>query len=109
MKMGLKTHRLQQKALDYYCRGNHKKFLKDYKGAVDDFTKAIKFNPNFAEAYFRRANTKIVLNDTEGAMLDYNKAIELNPDFAETLNKSQLIKLSKENPKVEKLDLVKAG
>ena len=85
MKPGLKAHRLFQKSLQYYSRGNCKKLLNDFKGAIVDFTKAIKYNPNFAEAYFRRADIKTILNDNEGAALDYVKAIELNPELAEAL------------------------
>jgi len=99
MKLDLETHRLHQKALEYYCRGNCKKFLKDYKSAIAAFSKAIEYNPNFAEAYYRRGNIKIILEDTEGAMSDYNKAIELNPDLAKVLNKSQHIKPNEEESK----------
>lgn len=87
MDLGLKTHRLHQKALEYYCKGNCKKLLNDLTGAVAAFSKAIKYNPNFAEAYFRRADIRMILNDTDGAISDYSKAIELNPTFSEVLNK----------------------
>jgi len=83
--MKLKTNHLYQKALEYYSKGNCKKLLNDYKGAIADFTKAIKYNPNFAEAYYKRANTKLILNDKIGAKRDYDKAILLNPEFGEAL------------------------
>ncbi len=85
MKLKITANRLYQKALEYYSKGNCKKLLNNYKGAIADFTKAIKYNPNFAEAYFRRANIKLILHDTVGAKSDYDKAVELNPEFAETL------------------------
>jgi len=91
MKFGCRTNRICQKALDYYSKGNCKKLLNDYQGALSDFTKAIKYNPNFAEAYYRRGNTKILLNDNEGALFDYDKALELNPELAKALNHKQLI------------------
>ena len=90
MKSGLEAKRLYQKSLQYYCRGNCKKLLNDFKGALADFTKAIKYNPNFAEAYYRRADIKTILNDKESAALDYIKAIELNPELAETFNGDQV-------------------
>ena len=108
MKPGLKAHRLCQKSLQYYSRGNCKKLLNDYKGAIDDFTKAIKYNPNFAEAYFRRAAIKAILNDDEGASLDYVKAIELNPELAEAFNEGQL-KINENKPGDEEQIYVKAG
>jgi len=76
MKFGYSTNRICQKALDYYSKGNCKKLLNDYNGAISDFTKAIQYNPNFA----------VLLNDNEGALSDYDKAIELNPELAKTLN-----------------------
>ena len=90
MKSGLKVHKLCQKSLQYYSRGNCKKLLNDYKGALDDFSKAIKYNPNFAEAYFRRADIKTILKDNESAVLDYVKAIELNPELAEAFHDDKL-------------------
>jgi tetratricopeptide (TPR) repeat protein len=108
MKPGLKAHRLCQKSLQYYSRGNCKKLLNDYRGAIDDFTKAIKYNPNFAEAYFRRADIKIILNDSKGAALDYVKAIELNPELAEAFNDNQL-KVNENKSGNEERVFVKAG
>ena len=108
MKPGLKAHRLCQKSLQYYCRGNCKKLLNDYEGAISDFTRAIKYNPNFAEAYFRRADIKTILNDNKGAALDYVKAIELNPELAEAFNGNQL-KINENKPGDEKQIFVKAG
>jgi tetratricopeptide (TPR) repeat protein len=91
MKFGYRTNRICQKALDYYSKGNCKKLLNDYQGAISDFTKAIKYNPNFAEAYYRRGSTKILLNDNEGALSDYDKAVELNPELAKALNHKESI------------------
>ena len=90
MKFGYRTNRICQKALDYYSKGNCKKLLNDYQGAISDFTKAIKYNPNFAEAYYRRGNTKTLLNDNEGALSDYYKAFEINPELAKALNNKEL-------------------
>lgn len=37
-----------QTAEDWYYRGNTKAKLKDYRGALADFTKAIELNPGYA-------------------------------------------------------------
>jgi tetratricopeptide (TPR) repeat protein len=108
MKLCLKAHRLCQKSLQYYSRGNCKKLLNDYKGAIADFTKAIKYNPNFAEAYFRRADIKIILNDNRGAALDYVKAIELNPELADAFIDGQL-KVNENKFRNEEQIFVRAG
>ncbi len=58
-----------------------------YLGLVSDdnndklnyYTKAIKANPEFADAYINRGLVKNELQDYEGSIEDYNKAIELDP------------------------------
>ena len=39
-------------------RGNAKAELKEYKGAIKDYDKAIELDPNFAGAYMNRGNVK---------------------------------------------------
>ena len=55
--------------------------LKDYNGAIADYTKAIELNPNYALAYYNRGISKKDLEDNYGAIADYNKAIELDPNY----------------------------
>src|ERR1019366_6643794 len=54
----------------------------DYIGAIAEYTKAIKLNPNDAHAYLNRGLAKFSLEDDRGAITDCNKAIELNPNYA---------------------------
>ncbi len=42
------------KASDWYYQGIIKANKKDYRGAIDDFTKAIEINPRYASAYYQR-------------------------------------------------------
>lgn len=44
----------------------------------DSFTKAVKANPNFAEAFYHRGLCKVKLNK-DNSILDFNRAITLNP------------------------------
>ena len=67
-----------QTAEDHFYSGNTKYELKDYKGAIQDYTKAIELNPNHASAYYSRGNAKVQLQDYRGAMQDYIKANEIN-------------------------------
>ncbi|HRE56584.1 MAG TPA: tetratricopeptide repeat protein, partial [Candidatus Kapabacteria bacterium] len=59
--------------------------LGDTKGAIFDFTKAIEFNPQFAEAYYNRA----IVYGQEGketlACADLQKASELGHKEAEVM------------------------
>ena len=68
-----------QTADEYFYRAYSKDNLKDYKGAVADYTKAIEINPNYAYAYYNRGIAKDELKDYKGAIADYTKAIEIRP------------------------------
>ena len=64
----------------YNSDGDKKSKLKDYQGAISDYTKAIDIDPNYSIAYFNRGVVKSKLKDYYGAISDYNKAIEHNPN-----------------------------
>ena len=72
--------------LAYQNRGSAKFFQKDYSGALNDYTKAIKLFPEYSEAYFSIGTVKDKLQDYPAAIEAYNKAIEMNPDYAEAYN-----------------------
>ena len=63
----------------YFKLGNQKLDSEDYKGAISDFTKAIKINPQYGDAYYNRGLAKENLKDFEGAISDYTEAIEIYP------------------------------
>ena len=63
----------------YNKRGNEKYDAEDYKGAISDFSKAIKINPQYGDAYYNRGLAKENLKDFEGAISDYTEAIEIYP------------------------------
>ena len=44
----------QKKARDWFYQGIIKANKQDYQGAIENFTKAIKINPRYAQAYYRR-------------------------------------------------------
>ena len=67
----------------YFNIAVHKDDLKDYYGAISDYTKAIELNPNFTKAYKYRGHSKNDLKDYYGAISDYTKTIELDPNFAD--------------------------
>ena len=50
--------------------------------AMEDFTKAIRINPEYAEAYYGRGVVYGVKELYDEAIEDYTKAIELNPKLA---------------------------
>ena len=73
-------------ATDYYARGLSRLDSGDQWGAIQEFTQAIRLNPNFVEAYNSRGNARYYLEDKQGATEDYTQAIRLNPNFVEAYN-----------------------
>ena len=67
----------------YNKRGNEKYDAEDYKGAIKDYTKAIKINPQYSDAYNKRGNVKLDLNLYKEAIKDYTKAIKINPQYGD--------------------------
>ena len=70
-------------AQDWQRQASTKDDNKDYKGAIEDYNKAIELKPDFAEAYNNQGVSRHNLSDYKGAIEDYNKAIELKPDYAD--------------------------
>ena len=58
-------------------RGDSKRKLGDYQGAIHDYTKAIEIFPNKAYLYNYRASAKRKSGDNEGADEDDKKADKL--------------------------------
>ena len=70
-------------AKTYFMWGYTKSDLGDYKGAITDYTQAIRLNPDSANAYYNRGNAKMSLGQHFAAIADYDIAIRLNPDSAD--------------------------
>jgi|GEM_PF-1256466 len=58
----------------------------DKKEAIEEFTQALRLNPNNANTYFNRGFVRSDLGDKKGALDDYNQALRLNPNDADTYN-----------------------
>ena len=58
--------------------GNDKKLSGDLEGALDDYSQAILFDPNFGDPYFFRAMVNNDLGNLREAINDYNAAIARN-------------------------------
>lgn len=69
-----------QTAEEFYKRGYEKTDLKDFVGAIIDFTKAIELKSDYVSAYNDRGIAKIQLEDYRGANLDFQKAYIFNLD-----------------------------
>jgi lipoprotein NlpI len=77
----LKTSTLT--ADDLFISAGNKSQKGDYRGAIDDYNRALALNPQFGEVYFRRGITRSLIKDWQGAQADYTQAIALKPGYAD--------------------------
>jgi tetratricopeptide (TPR) repeat protein len=61
--------------------GNRKMNERDFIGAIRDFNRLIRSNPNKVEAYVARAQAKFYMSDYDAARQDAQKAVELKPNM----------------------------
>ena len=80
----------------YYNRANLKCLSNKMPDAIEDYSKAIKLYPYFAEAYFNRGLVQIYLRDTEKGCLDISKSGELGIDESYSIIKKYCLKENNE-------------
>ena len=66
----------------YNNRGVSYKKLEKYYEAINEYTKAIRINPEFEDAYHNRGRAYRKLEKYYDAIDDYTMAIRINPDYA---------------------------
>lgn len=70
-------------AKELYKRGIARSQLGDYQGAILDYTKALQFNPDWAEVLYHRGFARYKMQDYRGANTDYTQALFLDPYLVE--------------------------
>ena len=53
-------------------RGNAKRNLGNFEGAISDQNQALDFDPLYADGYFNRGIAKLKKSDFDGAFQDYS-------------------------------------
>jgi len=71
----------QDNANHHFKNGSAKFQLKDYNGAINDFSRAIALSINYKEAYYARAISYGILAKYDKALEDFNKVLQLDPTF----------------------------
>ncbi|KAL4473939.1 hypothetical protein ABPG72_000301 [Tetrahymena utriculariae] len=62
-------------------KGNEALKSKDYKEAIEYYTKSIEYDPKLAASYCNRALVYLKLKEYDKVVKDCNKAIELDPNY----------------------------
>ena len=70
-------------AAAYFYRALTFNYADHPAGAIEDYDKAIKIDPQDAAAYYNRGYSKFALKKYEEAIEDYGKAIEIDPQLAQ--------------------------
>lgn len=66
----------------YLNRASAKSLIKDYDGAIKDYTTAYEKNPEYAEAIRQRGYLKKEIGDFKAALADYNLTLKIDPNLA---------------------------
>lgn len=91
----------------YVSRGLSKHLIKDNKGAILDFSKALLIDPSDAPTYLFRGRAKAVLGDYRGSIEDATRNIELAPS-SEAYNFRAQLKTALEDDRGAIADYTKA-
>jgi len=70
-----------QTAKDYYDKASDYEKNEEYQLAIANYTKCLKIDPDFADAYLNRGKAYNYLGYLEDAIADYTRAIEIDPDY----------------------------
>jgi len=73
---------IQMQANQFYNRAAERAKQGDARGSVEDYTRAIQYNPSDVGAYFSRGKVRLQLEDFQGALEDFSEVIRLNPSDA---------------------------
>ncbi|SRR5579883_826617 len=71
---------------NFLIQGMDKYDKKDFQGAINDETEAIRLKQNYAIAYYYRGSARAQMGDQQGAIEDYNQALRINPYLALAYN-----------------------
>ena len=96
-------------ANDFFRRGNGRKKVRDYRGAISDYNRSIELNPIFFSAYLQRGILRQEMRDYRGSIYDYSMAIGLNPNLPQAHYYRGISYRKLDQPKLSMLDFQRAA
>ena len=90
------------------ARGSVHLKMKHAADAIEDFSEALRLNPNHPKGYHLRGLAKEILGDDDAALKDFTKAIEIDPDYGAAYysRATLLTKIGQEDPAAEDMKMV---
>ncbi|ABA24571.1 TPR repeat protein [Trichormus variabilis ATCC 29413] len=82
---------------EFYNQGLEKAKQRDYAGAIEEFSRALKLTPYFAEAYLQRGLAYYDSGAILLAVSDYTEVIRINPESVEAYYCRSLARLALKN------------
>ena len=76
-----KKDKINNKLFNLYNEGQAYYKERNFKSAIKKYTKCIKLDENWADAYFARGSAKLNNFQFDEAMTDFNKTLEIEPYF----------------------------
>ena len=70
----------------YNIAGASNAGLMQFDAAIDSYKKALKINPDYAQAYNNMGNALYDKGDLEESIESYKQALKINPDYADAYN-----------------------
>lgn len=77
-------------AIYYFNRAELKREKGDFSGAYSDYTRAIKINANFVQAYWKRGLLKIDMDSLKSAICDFDQVINKEPKDEAYYNRGRI-------------------
>ena len=97
-----------QTADDFLKSGIEKHNVKDFEGAIKEYSKAIKADKNSRDAYFNRGVCELGLKDFKNSIKDFDKTIEIDSKFVKAYYSRATVLISQEKYKEAIPDLDKS-
>ncbi|MFB2923424.1 tetratricopeptide repeat protein [Aerosakkonema funiforme] len=79
---------------EFYNRGIEKFRQGDISGAIHEFNRVLRINPQFGDAYYQRGLAKFDSKDIQGAIEDYDRALQIDPHNIEAYFGRSLARLA---------------
>jgi tetratricopeptide (TPR) repeat protein len=87
------------KAEAFYNRGLERAESGDRRGAIGDYSQAIRFNPSDPRAHYQRGNAYYDQGELDAAIADYTRAIQRNSNYVEAYYNRGLAKYDRQDPR----------